>query len=128
MGPGKNYAAVLFERSDEALLAAQTLLEKGLLADAISRAYYAMYYATQAILTQSGLSSKSHSGTINIFGQEIVEKGKVPKQLGKMLNKAHSLRQKSDYDASADFEFTEVEKLVEEANYFVAQIKQVALK
>jgi uncharacterized protein (UPF0332 family) len=80
-GPGKNYAAVLFERSDEALLAAQTLLEKGLLADAISRAYYAMYYATQAILTQSGLSSKSHSGTINIFGQEIVEKGKVPKQL-----------------------------------------------
>jgi len=113
------------ERADEALLASQTLLEKCLLADTISRAYYSMYYATQAVLNQHRLSAKSHSGTINIFGQEIVEKGKVPKELGRILNKAHALRQKSDYDASADFEMEDVEKLVEEAKYFVEQIRQI---
>jgi uncharacterized protein (UPF0332 family) len=126
-GPGKDYAAVLIERAKEALLASQTLLEKGLLADAISRAYYAMYYSTQAILNQNGLNAKSHSGTINLFGHEIVEKAKVPKELGRLLNKAHALRQKSDYDASADFEFADVETLVEEADYFVTQIGQVVL-
>jgi uncharacterized protein len=80
-GPGKNYALVLLARADEALLASRTLMEKCLLADTISRAYYAMYYAAQAVLNENELSAKSHSGTINIFGQEIVEKGKVPKEL-----------------------------------------------
>jgi uncharacterized protein (UPF0332 family) len=123
--PGKNYASVLLARADEALLASRTLLEKCLLADTISRAYYAIYYATQAVLNENGLSAKSHSGTINIFGQEVVEKGRVPKELGRILNKAHALRQKSDYDANADFEMADVEKLVEEASYFLAQIRQV---
>jgi uncharacterized protein (UPF0332 family) len=44
-GPGKDYARVLLERAEEALNAARTLLEKCLLADAISRAYYDMYQA-----------------------------------------------------------------------------------
>jgi uncharacterized protein (UPF0332 family) len=125
MEPGKNYAEVLLKRADKALSAAQTLLEKCLLADAISRAYYAMFYSTQAVLFAKGLNAKSHSGTINIFGQEIVEKGIVPKDLGRILNKAHALRQKSDYDANADFELADVEKLIEEARYFLAKIRQV---
>ncbi len=69
MEPGKDYAEVLLERADKALLVAQTLLEKCLLADAISRAYYAMFYAAQAVLFMKSLSAKSHSGTLNIFGQ-----------------------------------------------------------
>ncbi len=47
MEPGKDYAGVLLKRADEALNAARALLEKCLLADAISRAYYAVFYATQ---------------------------------------------------------------------------------
>jgi uncharacterized protein len=124
MEPGKNYAEVLLKRADKALFAAQTLLEKCLLADAISRAYYAMFYAAQDVLFIKGFNAKSHSGTINIFGQEIVEKGIVPKELGRILNKAHALRQKSDYDANADFEMADVETLVEEAQRFLIQIKR----
>jgi uncharacterized protein len=123
--PGKDYARVLLERADEALIAARTLLEKCLLADAISRAYYAVYYAAQSILYSNGLSSKTHSGTINIFGQEIVEKGIVPRKLGKILKGAHDLRQKADYSAGIDFELTDVEKIIEEAQYFLEQIRQV---
>jgi uncharacterized protein len=110
--PGKDYAMVLLERADEALKAARTLLEKCLLADAISRAYYAVYYAAQSILYSNGLSAKTHSGTINIFGKEIVEKGIVPKKLGKILNNTHDLRQKADYSAGIDFELTDVEKVI----------------
>jgi len=59
-------------RSDEALLASQILLDKGLLADAISRAYYSMFYAAQAFLLSENIKAKSHSGTITLFGKEIV--------------------------------------------------------
>ena len=123
--PGKDYAGVLLERAEEALNAARTLLEKCLLADAISRAYYAVYYAAQSILYSNGLSAKTHSGTINIFGKEIVEKGIVPRKLGKILKDTHDLRQKADYSAGIDFELADVEKVIEEAQYFLAQIRQV---
>jgi uncharacterized protein (UPF0332 family) len=76
------------------------------------------------LLFAKGLSAKSHSGIINIFGHEIVEKSVVSRELGRILNKAHALRQKSDYDANADFELADVEKLIEEARYFLAQIRQ----
>jgi uncharacterized protein (UPF0332 family) len=55
------------------------------------------------------LNSKSHSGVINLFGSEIVGKGLVSADLGKLLNRAHALRQKRDYDPQADFEFEDVE-------------------
>jgi uncharacterized protein len=125
MEPGIDYAIVLLERAAKAVSAAQILLEKGFMADAVSRAYYAMFYATQAILFKKGLIAKSHSGTINLFSREIVEKGLVPKELGKIINKAHALRQKSDYDPSADFEFEDVEKLIEEARNFLVQVRAV---
>lgn len=124
-GSGKDYARVLLERADEALNAARTLLEKCLLADAVSRAYYAIYYAAQSMLYINSLSAKTHSGTINIFGKEIVEKGVVPRELGKILKDTHDLRQKADYSAGIDFELADVEKIIEKANYFVAQIRQV---
>jgi uncharacterized protein (UPF0332 family) len=73
----------------------------------------------------NGLSAKTHSGTINIFGKEIVEKGIVPRKLGKILKDTHDLRQKADYSAGIDFELTDVEKIIEEARYSLAQIGQV---
>lgn len=123
--PGQDYIEALLTRADESLTAAKTLLEKCLLADSISRSYYAMFHAAQAILLTRGLEAKSHSGTHSIFGKEIVEKGMVPKDFGRIINKTHALRQKSDYDARSDFEFKDVEKVVKEADYFVSTIKKV---
>ena len=121
---GKSFAEASLARAEEALTAAQTLVEKGLLADAISRAYYAMYYAAQAILFSNHLSAKSHAGTISIFGKEIAEKGLVPKDFGKILHKAFNLRQKSDYEVDADFEPADVDKLIEQADNFISTIKK----
>jgi uncharacterized protein (UPF0332 family) len=126
-GPGQDYVSLLLQRSDEALISAKTLLEKGLLADSVSRAYYAMFYAAQAILLKHNLSAKSHSGTISLFGRNIVEKGLVPRNFGRLLNDAHDLRQKSDYDAQADFELPDITHFVDQAGYFVGTIKQMLI-
>ena len=87
--PGKNYVQELINRSKEALEASRLLLEKGLLADAVSRAYYAMYFITQALLLSKNFKTKSHSGMITVFSKEIVEKGLISKIYGKRLNDAY---------------------------------------
>ncbi|MBI4332063.1 MAG: HEPN domain-containing protein [Chloroflexi bacterium] len=124
MERGRGFEEASLERADKALLAARTLLEKGLLADAVSRAYYAMFYADQAILRSKKLTAKSHAGTISLFGKEIAEKGIVPKDLGRNLHRAFDLRQKGDYEAEAEIEWEEAEGLVEQARTFLAVIRQ----
>lgn len=44
--------------------------------------------------------------------------------MGRILNKAHELRQKGDYYTHAEFEMEDVEKPFEEAAYSLAQIRQ----
>ena len=67
-----------------------------------------MYFIAQALLLSRNFKTKSHSGMITVFSKEIVEKGLVSKVYGKRLNDAYDLRQKSDYDPNADFEFEDV--------------------
>lgn len=113
------------KRADQALKAANSLLEQRLLVDAVSRAYYAMFHAATAILYHYGLRVKSHSSAISLFGEHIVKTGLVDKEIGKSLRRAFDLRQKSDYEI--DFEITQekVKELVTEAKGFVTEIKAI---
>jgi len=43
---------VLMERAGEKLEVARSLLEDGFYSDAVSRAYYAMFYAARALLAE----------------------------------------------------------------------------
>jgi uncharacterized protein (UPF0332 family) len=52
-------------RAHRSLKAAETLLEQDLYEDAISRAYYAMFYAVNALLIRDGLNvSGKHSAVV----------------------------------------------------------------
>jgi len=69
MEPLPEFVRASLRRADKALLAAKFLLEKDLLEDSISRAYYAMFHAAQAILYTKGLKAKSHVGIKSLFGE-----------------------------------------------------------
>jgi uncharacterized protein (UPF0332 family) len=88
------------------------LLEKNLLEDSISRAYYAMFHAAQAILYKKGLKAKSHAGVKSLFGEHIVKKGTISEELGRAFSRAFDLRQKSDYEVQAEFEVRDVEEVI----------------
>jgi hypothetical protein len=49
-------------RAKKALLAAKTLLEKGLFEDCVSRAYYAVLHAAKAALFVTGIEPDTHKG------------------------------------------------------------------
>jgi uncharacterized protein (UPF0332 family) len=54
------------ESAEERLKAARLLLERQMYADAVSRAYYAVFQAARAALATRDLESKKHSGIIGL--------------------------------------------------------------
>lgn len=120
-------AAVLMTKADRASASARVLLQEGDLEGAANRAYYAMFDAARAALLASGAPvepeiARTHSGLIGAFGQHLIKNGKVSKDLGRMLNRAHEIRQAADY--SGDFvEPADATVLVEQAETFVASMR-----
>lgn len=60
---------LLLQKSQENILAAKFLSEKGLYDIAVSRAYYSMFYLAEAFLIGENLSFSKHAGVISKFGE-----------------------------------------------------------
>jgi len=63
--------------ASEDLAAARDNLCFGHLRAAVSRAYYAMFYATTALLGSRGLWRSKHQGLIAAFGEQFVKPGLI---------------------------------------------------
>ena len=98
------------QKAEDALRAAQYMYEQSMLIFAMNRIYYSMYYAVQALLAIKGKSFSKHGQVKGYFNREFVKSGKLPKELGRLYNKAFEYRQKFDY---VDFVAPE-EKMVAE--------------
>ena len=94
---------------------------------AANRAYYAMFDAARAALLASGASvesdiSRTHSGLIGAFGNYLVKNGPVPKEVGRLLNRAHEIRLMADYTGDS-VEPVDAMAMVEQAEIFVATMR-----
>ena len=113
------------ERATESLASAQLLFDSLFFDDAVSRAYYAMYYAAKAALESIGIETRSHAGVINQFGLHFIKKGQLDSQYGSMLTRAFQARQSSDYDVQVNTVPLEAESVLTNAELFVAKIKEL---
>lgn len=66
----KRFVEASLLRAEKALRSAKILEENGEPEDAVSRAYYAMFHASRAILFSKGMKAKTHRGTISLFGEK----------------------------------------------------------
>ncbi|MDD5675843.1 MAG: HEPN domain-containing protein [Chitinivibrionales bacterium] len=73
------------QRSGETLDEAELLLNARKLPGAVNRIYYAVFYAAGALLLKHGLSSAKDAGLISLFHKEIVNKGVLENEFGKIL-------------------------------------------
>lgn len=115
----------LFSLSLEELEIAALLLERGRYRTCLSRSYYSIYYATQALLMSQDIDASTHKGTIRLFGQHFVKTGKFSPEWAKILSDAYELRQLSDYDADFIGTLAEAEMLLEKAKTFVAEVERI---
>jgi uncharacterized protein (UPF0332 family) len=93
---------LFLNKADHALEVAVTLLNAGHHADASSKVYYAMFYATQALLKAEGIDVTKHSAVESAFGYHFVKPGRISAQLHKNLIDARRIREIADYDISEE--------------------------
>lgn len=115
------------EAGDEAMEAAESLVEKGLYRSAMSRAYYSIFHYTKALLYTQGLEPKSHEGLEHLFGLHFVKTGKVDIKSAKLLARLQKYRERSDYGLVTLFTKEDVELELAEIEHFLQDI-QVYLK
>ena len=115
----------LLSLSLEELEIAALLLDREHYRTCLSRSYYSIYYATQALLLSQKLEASTHKGTIRLFGQHFVKTGQFSSEFAKILSDAYELRQLSDYDADFTSTLAEAEKILEQAKTFVAEVEQL---
>ena len=114
-------------KADTACASALILLRSGDVDGATNRAYYAMFDAARAALLASAAPvdpdiGRTHSGLIAAFGNYLVKNGPVSKDMGRMLNRAHEIRQVADYNGES-VETEDAIKMVEQAAVFVAAMR-----
>lgn len=87
------------EQARETLLDAKVLYEhERRPASVVNRAYYAMFYATLALLVTIGKSPSKHIGVISFFDSEFVKKNIFPKEMSRKLHEVFEARQESRSD------------------------------
>lgn len=85
-------------RARRELAAAELLAEHGFSAQAVSRAYYAAFYAAEAALLTLGETRSKHGGVIAAFSQLLVRDRGLDDQAGRLLRSLFERRSQADYD------------------------------
>lgn len=110
------------------LRAAKTMLEAQLYNDTISRAYYAMFYASKALLLALGEDPHKHEGVVSMYGERIAKVRLGDPKYGELLRKAKELREDADYEDFFHATKEQAEDAVQKAKDFVDQAEIVLQK
>jgi uncharacterized protein (UPF0332 family) len=88
-------------RSRQELAAARLLADHGFAAQAVSRAYYAAFYAAEAALLRLRQVRSKHAGVIAAVGRVLVAEHGLDPQVGRRLRSLFERRSRADYESEA---------------------------
>jgi Uncharacterized conserved protein related to C-terminal domain of eukaryotic chaperone, SACSIN len=109
----------LLAKAERSLDAANILTGSEYYEFSVPRAYYAMFYCSEAMLLARDLRFSKHSAVVASFGKEFVKGGILPKYLHKYLVKALRERQRCDYEVICMPSEEEAEEIIENAEIFL---------
>lgn len=104
---------------------ARRILDIDLYDDALSRAYYAMYYAAKAALLTEGEDLRRHSGAILKFRELFVVTGRVEAIYLRYLGRAQSARERSDHVPIIPSSREDALEILSTAEQFVARMQEI---
>ncbi|MBI4499211.1 MAG: nucleotidyltransferase domain-containing protein [Chloroflexi bacterium] len=113
-------------QADEMLEQARLLLQHGHLRGVADRAYYAMFHAATAAVSQEvPRLPRTHDGLKTLFSLHFVATGRVARDAGSDLDDALRLRLAATYNPRAALDADAVVTLVEKAAAFIAAVRQL---
>ncbi|MBI4319627.1 MAG: HEPN domain-containing protein [Chloroflexi bacterium] len=112
-------------RARVTLAAADNLEKQSFFLEAISRTYYAMFYAARALLLSRGVGLHKHSAVIAAFGKQFAREGLVEPRLHRAFVDAFKERNRADYEVVEEPARESVQKRLELAEEFVNQVEDL---
>jgi uncharacterized protein len=110
------------ERCREELAAARFLAGGGFQAQAVSRAYFAAFFAAEAALLALGETRSKHSGVIAAFVRLLVRSGQVHQDAGRLLRSLFERRNQADY-APVEVPAEEADAAIQDAERVVSAVE-----
>lgn len=111
------------ERAERAIEVAQSMLGQGYAGPCASQAYYAMFYAAQALLLADGIRRRRHTAVEAAFGEHFARTGLLDRELHRALIDARGARETADYGVMTELVEEEASKRLCDAQRFVAAAK-----
>ena len=111
------------QKAENKLKVAEKLLGTGDYEDAVSRAYYAVFHATQALLLTEGQKAESHKGAVTLFSLLFVKTGKFGRNFGKYLANLKDNRESGDYEVFSYIDRETTETAITEAKEFLKEVR-----
>ena len=112
----------LMNRAKKTLTSAELLLNEGDFDSSVSRSYYAMFYAAEALLLTKELKFSSHRSVISLFGEHFIKTGIFKPELGKKLSKTFEKRLVGDYSFAPQVDEETAREIVSWAKEFIKEI------
>lgn len=119
---------MLINRAENNLQSSRLLLDKGFNDIAVSRCYYAMFYAAEAVLLTKNLKFSSHKGVVSQFGINFVKTGQFKPELGRDFNRAFDDRSSADYGFHSEITAEMAEKSFKRAENFIESLKEYLIQ
>lgn len=108
----------------ESAAAAELLYEDGFAVDSVSRAYYAMLYAAQALLSREEIFVRRPTEALAILGRDFVLTGRMPEIHHRHLVELYTLRKRVDYDVFYLVDEEEAGRQLRRAREFVQWVER----
>lgn len=113
------------EKADDAIASAKSEMAAKRFTFAMNRAYYACFYSASAALMGRGFKFTKHSGVRSAVHQQLVKKGLISDEYGKIYDRMFENRQEGDYLELVEFEQGQLEQSIDEAARFVEKMKSI---
>lgn len=112
-------------RAEEDVKAAREMLASRFHLAAVSRAYYAIFYAATATLLMEDIAVHSHKQLAIEFRRYFIKTKKMDSKYSQIFEELFQARQTVDYDAIPEITPERVQELIDEAGDFVNTLKNL---
>ncbi len=121
--PARQEIALYLNQAHHMLTVAAHNLDNSFYASAINRAYYAVFYAANAMISTQGLARSKHSGVIGAFRQVFVKSGIIEAEYSHIYGRVMDDRHLGDYEIKVPVTPDEAARDLEDARRFVNRVE-----
>ncbi len=120
----KELANHRLEQAKEELEAGYLLYEKNYFKSANNRAYYSIFHSIKAVLALEPIDFKKHKSVLAYFNKNYINKEIFPKNIGRKIMNASTLRDDSDYDDEFVVDDNKTKEQLETARELVTLVEK----